>query len=234
MCVVLFAELTPIFLDLLERSDITDSTRQSQSQSLAILALCRSMLMRLVLSLYHPEAPFNVHNGPPECLQFSAEARMFECCRASLNNDSPSTDPLSLLGGFIAFRVKQDHIGAVCLQKTVAAMLAHAIQRAHIGTALVEAIFPHSSYSGGGLLATLPDTVRLLKEAQYRGQQGGTCAALTYLRRELLPTNTKSINNDSKAVSSQQQQEMLFDGGNCLFGLCLFHLSSLQQLSRYV
>lgn len=241
MCVVLYAELTPIFLDLHLALPATTSTtttiitttinstiatisveQEAQAQVVSVVQAVRAMIFRLILSLYHPEAPFNSQLTLPACIaavRSVPDTRLFLLTPGGIN-----VDCLCLEGSYIPFRVKQDHIGAVSLQKALAAVLTHIVQHPQHSRALVMALcgFRDCSDSredlNAGLISQLPNVVNLIREAQsVMSQQQGVPASILHLRQHAF------LNNDSSNVGGNNIAQTL---------LCLTfaHLTSYQQL----
>lgn len=220
MCVVLYSELTPIFLDVLPRLAASGANSvANEAQMLAVVQVLRAMILRLILSLYHPEAPFHQQRQLPASIAMvqsvSSKTRLFVL---ALDRPGINLDCLCVEGCYIPFRVKQDHIGAVSLQKTVAAVLAHILLHPMHSQALVSALCgPPSNcdFRSKGLLHQLPRITQLVQESQrlMTQQQQTLSESVLHLRRGAF---------DSEGNIAQT---LLF--------LTLFHLTSLQQLQRY-
>jgi len=194
MCVVLYAELAPIFLELLQRIAVTadnGAVVDKEAKIVSVVQVLRAMMLRLLLSLYHPEAPFNPQRPLPACI--AVVQSVPNSCIFLLGSDRSSVnlDYLCLEGSFVPFRVKQDHIGAVSLQKAFAAVLTHIVQnpssRATLGSVLCPKL---------GLWNQLPNIVELLKSTQ---QQVSAQNPPVYMRQSDL--NIGGANNSEAEIT---------------------------------
>lgn len=162
MCVILYAELAPIFLEQLERLTVETITAGDQEvKILSVGQVLRAMMLRLLLSLYHPEAPFNPQRPLPACIAVVQSVPNSGIFLLESDRSGENLDFLSLEGSFVPFRVKQDHIGAVSLQKAFAAVLTHIVQHPHSRATLGAVLCPNL-----GLWNQLPNIVKLLKNTQ--------------------------------------------------------------------
>ena len=162
MCVVLYAELTPIFLEQLERLTVDTNTLVDQeAKILSVVLVLRAMMLRLLLSLHHPEAPLNPQRPLPVCIAVVQSVPNSGLFLLGSDRSDENLGFLCLEGFFVPFRVKQDHIGAVSLQKALAAMLTHIVQHPHSRATLGPVLSPNL-----GLWNQLPNIVQLLKHTQ--------------------------------------------------------------------
>jgi len=211
MCVVLFTELTPIFLEVLDRLIASGAEAQARE----VVALLRAMVIRLVLSLHHPEAPFHPDGPFPACLLSVCTTENAVLFVHDTAKALSCVDLLCLHGVFVPFRVKQDHIGAVSLQKAVAALMSHAVSNPH--SLVVNAMFSTLD-ERDSLLAYLPRSVALVREAQSQMQIAGLSEGILSVHRAVVHGS-----GDRRLNVARMMLDLVF-----------FHLTSLQHISRYL